>query len=1071
MKSLYLFLKNKSSKLSFFNEKKDRNKNTFNVGLLSTPSPSGRVGVGLSPSPLGRAGVGLLFFFLLTGHLHAQQGIGVVNPHPSAALELGGISKGLLLPRVTTFQMNNISSPATGLMVYNTDLNCIHFYAGSWKSQCDPVNIGAWALLGSAGTTAGTHFIGTTDAQDLVVKANGVEGLRLKNLDNSIDIAGHLGVGVGTTPSAANITTVSEAQSNYASDFTGSHVSINATPTAAYGNTTYGNYATVTGLGTQNFTQSLIAGSFNANHAGTGTLNLPIGVNGNVNNNAAGLITQAKGVFGKVSNSSTGAITTAYGGDFSIFQTGGGSITNGYGVSSFLNQTGGSITNYYGFYVPAPSITGGTLTNNHGIHINDQIGGTTNYAIYSAGGQSYHAGNFGIGVAIPTYKLDVSAVANPVRFQGIQAGTNSDDLMTADAGGVLRKYPISTFISNNLWTLDGNTVGVIKKIGTKDNYDLPFITNDVERVRITGSGNVGIGTAAPAYKLDVVGAVNATSILSSDWARLATNGATLPANTQGAYTLFNNATVAGTAGLTMTEFVNHRGGGVGGFSFSNTGDMATFSELMRITGAGNVGIGTTAPSNKLEVVGTTASTILSAEEHSWLSRGSTTMPTTGNGAYTLWNNSALGGFPTNGMTHFVNHRGAGVGGFTFSNTNDFVSFTEYMRIKSTGEIGIGTATPAYKLDISAAANPLRLQGVQAGANTDDVMTTDAIGVLRKIPIATFFQNNAWSNTGNAGTAPATNFIGTTDAQDLVFRTSNTEKIRLTATGYLGLATTAPISLLSNTMINIAGTDNFGVNTQSIAWLLNSVGYVEGLYNKSTASAAQGLAVKIAGTASTNRILDLSTGATQNVAGTSVMLVQGDGKVGIANTTPLTRLDLGTDLTDAKLYLYSNATDPYGFGLSSGQLRIFSGNSTPNNGATFGSYNGTTFVPTVKIENQGRIGIGTTTPNTALDIDGAIATRPLLANVTVDNQVITVGNRSFIRVTSDFLPTNRTITLTNGLQDGQQLILRISATGPNGVELDDTTNMNLSGLAQLDDGDTLTLIWDGTQWFETGRSNN
>ncbi len=1056
MKSLYLFLKNKSSNLFSFNEKKENHK-----------SVSARYF-----SSLRKVGIGFLFCFCFT-QLHAQQGIGVVNPHPSAALELGGTTKGMLIPRMTTLEMNAIITPAKGLLIYNTDLNCIHSYAGvgGWKNQCDPGTVVAWSLLGSAGTTAGTNFVGTTDAQDLVIKANSVEGLRLKNADNSIDIAGHLGVGAGTTPSANNVTTVSETQTNYSADFTGSHVSISATPTLAYNNTTYGNYASVTGIGIQNFNQSLVGGSFNANHSGTGTLNLPIGVGGYINNANAGLINQARAAIGRVSNSSTGAITTAHGGEFSIYQTGAGSITTAYSVSSFLNQTAGTITDYYGFYVPAPTITGGTLTNNHGLHINNQIGGTTNYAIYSAGGQSYHAGNFGIGVATPTYKLDVSAVANPVRFQGIQAGTNSDDLMTADAGGVLRKYPISTFISNNLWALDGNTVGTIKKIGTKDNYDLPFITNDVERVRITGSGNVGIGNAAPAYKLDVAGAVNTTSILSSDWARLATNGTTLPANTQGAYTLFNNATVGGAAGLTMTEFVNHRGGGVGGFSFSNTGDMATFSELMRITGTGNVGIGTTAPSNKLEVVGTTASTILAAEEHSWLSRGSTTMPTTGNGAYTLWNNSTLGGFPTNGMTHFVNHRGAGVGGFTFSNTNDFVSFTEYMRIKSTGEIGIGTATPAYKLDVSAAANPLRLQGVQAGANTDEVMTADAGGVLRKIPIATFFQNNAWSNTGNAGTVPATNFVGTTDVQDLAFRTNNTEKIRLTTAGYLGMATTAPISLLSNTTLNIAGADNFGVNTQSIAWLLNNTGYVAGLYNSSTASAAQGLAVKIAGTASTNRILDLSTGATQNAGGTTAMVVQGNGNVGISNAAPLTRLDLGTDLTDAKLYLYSNATNPYGFGLSSGQLRIFSGNSAATNGATFGAYNGTTFVPTVKIENQGRIGIGTIAPNTALDIDGAIATRPLLYNVTVDNQVVSVGNRSFIRITSDFLPVNRTITLSNGLQDGQQLILRISATGPNGVELDDTTNMNLSGLAQLDDGDTLTLIWDGTQWFETGRSNN
>lgn len=48
-------------------------------------------------------------------------GIGTSSPHPSAILELNSNNKGLLLPRLTTSQINALASPANGLVVFNTD--------------------------------------------------------------------------------------------------------------------------------------------------------------------------------------------------------------------------------------------------------------------------------------------------------------------------------------------------------------------------------------------------------------------------------------------------------------------------------------------------------------------------------------------------------------------------------------------------------------------------------------------------------------------------------------------------------------------------------------------------------------------------------------------------------------------------------------------------------------------------------------------------------------------------------------------------------------------------------------
>jgi Head domain of trimeric autotransporter adhesin len=61
-------------------------------------------------------------------------GIGVTSPAASAILDVSSTTKGFLPPRMTTTQINAISSPAEGLVVYNTTLSVLCFYDGSgWK--------------------------------------------------------------------------------------------------------------------------------------------------------------------------------------------------------------------------------------------------------------------------------------------------------------------------------------------------------------------------------------------------------------------------------------------------------------------------------------------------------------------------------------------------------------------------------------------------------------------------------------------------------------------------------------------------------------------------------------------------------------------------------------------------------------------------------------------------------------------------------------------------------------------------------------------------------------------------
>jgi|GEM_PF-3081223 len=54
---------------------------------------------------------------------------------------------------------------------------------------------------------------------------------------------------------------------------------------------------------------------------------------------------------------------------------------------------------------------------------------------------------------------------------------------------------------------------------------------------------------------------------------------------------------------------------------------------------------------------------------------------------------------------------------------------------TSGNVGIGTANPGYKLEVNATANPIRLTGLTAGTPGDDIISVDANGVLKKVTIA------------------------------------------------------------------------------------------------------------------------------------------------------------------------------------------------------------------------------------------------------------------------------------------------------------------------------------------------
>ena len=142
-----------------------------------------------------------LLFLLITFYGYSQVGVGTTTPNATldiAATNPTGTSTaadGILIPRVdrqraqsmtglTTSTMIYVSSIATGTAT-GTAVNItsigFYFYDGTvWQRIATGANTN-WALSGNSGTTAGTNFIGTTDAVDVRIRTAGTDRWNISN--------------------------------------------------------------------------------------------------------------------------------------------------------------------------------------------------------------------------------------------------------------------------------------------------------------------------------------------------------------------------------------------------------------------------------------------------------------------------------------------------------------------------------------------------------------------------------------------------------------------------------------------------------------------------------------------------------------------------------------------------------------------------------------------------------------------------------------------------------------------------------------------------------------------------
>ena len=490
--------------------------------------------------------------------------------------------------------------------------------------------------------------------------------------------------------------------------------------------------------------------------------------------------TSASNTWQKWTGSAWGALSSTFA--FPAVSVTGTSAAQYFGINA--TGTAGSVAN--GLFAPASNTLGFTTNATQRIHINS-------------------SGDVGIGTASPGYRLDVQG-GNARIYAG--GGGSSLEIGTGATGN---QYAFIDFVGDTTYSDYGlrlirdnagaNSNSILRHRGTgylsmwtEDAAPLVFTTNNVERLRVDSSGNVGIGVSGPAQNLHIysASAYATTRIQSgSQFLDLAHTG--------------SDAYITNTAGATIF----YTGG----------------SEKARLTSAGYLGIGTSSPTAPLSVAAGASSYTsgflnvgdpnlgtgkqLFFGYHSTDNRGYIQSVQWGTGYTPLVLNPNGGNvgigttspgaaFDVSGNIRLsaanpnieFNNGGAMVYGpaantLAFATGGGPASPAERLRIDSSGNVGIGTTVPEGLLEVSKAASgtlngEVILQRTRSNASNTVFLDTKS---------RRHTAGSTWTGVGmrlqhqvDSTLMGHIEFNSTDSAQDVVIGTANTARFRVASDG-------------------------------------------------------------------------------------------------------------------------------------------------------------------------------------------------------------------------------------------------------------------------------------------------